>query len=308
MGHSQIAAFARLANGNVAPSRNIFGQNTMITRSIHKFAYDPVKDEIVVPHFQSQAILFFRGGADGDEAPVRTIKGPDVKLPNTDQLTIDSVHREIFIGVYNEYPRREFVAVYSLDADGNVPPLRILEGPDTGIGGGRNGPGVTVDPVTNRLFVSGTGGKLLIFNRTDSGNVKPRAYLRNPEGSGPGAGFIYPEKGLLFSTVGPRGSFGGEDGGGGRGGPVPAGAPPRAPAGVDDNRSYGQYSESKYIGVWSVNDTGDVAPRWKIAAPPNGPLRDPVGTVVVDPKRDDVYIPDRYTNAIYVYHVPEIFK
>ena len=45
-----------------------------------------------------------------------------------------------------------------------------------------------------------------------------------------------------------------------------------------------------------------------IAAPPNGPLRDPVGTSVVDAKRQDVYIPDRYTNSIYVYHVPEIFQ
>ena len=303
MGHSQIAAFARLANGNVKPTRNIFGQKTQITRSIHNFAWDPVKDEIVVPQFQAQAILFFRGGANGDEAPTRIIQGPDVKLPNMDTLVIDSVHREIFIGVYNEYPRRQFVAVYSLDASGNVPPLRVLEGPDTEIGGGRNGSGVAVDPVTNRLFISGNG-KLLIFNRTDSGNVKPRAFLRNPNGSGPGAGFIYAEKGLLFSTVSPRGGGNGDSGDAAN----EAGGPPRAPAGVDDNRSYGQYSENKYVGVWSVNDTGNTPPRWTIATPPNGPLRDPVGTAVVDAKRQDVYIPDRYTNAIYIYHVPEIFR
>jgi len=306
MGHSQIAAFARLANGNVKPTRNIFGQNTLISRSIHKFAYDPVKDEIVVPQFQAQAILFFRGGANGDEAPVRVIKGPDVKIPNMDQLTIDPVHREIFVGIYNEYPRREFVAVYSLDAEGNAPPLRILEGPDTQIGGGRNGASPAVDPVTNRLFVPGNG-RLLIFNRTDSGNVKPRAYLRNPEGSGPGSGFIYAEKGLLFSTVGPRGRNP-EEGNAQDPENGLEGAPPKAPKGVDDNRSYGQYSETKYVGVWSVNDTGDVPPRWKIATPPNGPLRDPVGTATVDAKRQDVYIPDRYTNSIYIYHVPEIFQ
>src|ERR1041385_988348 len=303
MGHSQIAAFARLANGNVKPTRNIFGQKTLITRSIHKFAWDPVKDEIVVPHFQAQAILFFRGGGDGDEAPVRMIKGPAVKLPNPDQLTIDPVHREIFIGVYNEYPRREFVAVYSLDASGNVPPLRVLEGPDTQIRGGRNGAQVAVDPGTDRLFVSGGAGRLLIFNRTDSGNAKPRGFLRAPN-AGIGGVYIYPEKGLLFATVTPRRQAGGEGGGGGGG----EGGGGGGTAGVDDNRSYGQYSENKYVGVWSVKDSGEVEPRWMIAAPPNGPLRDPVGTSVVDGKRQDVYIPDRYTNAIYVYHVPEIFQ
>jgi len=297
MGHSQIAAFARLANGTVKPTRNIFGQKTLITRSIHKFAYDPVNDEIVVPHFQAQAFLFYRGGADGDEAPVRTIQGPDVKIPNNDQLAIDSVHREIFIGVYNEYPRREFVAVYPLDGKGNVPPLRIIEGPDTQIHGGRNGSSVAVDPVNNRIFVTGNG-RLLIFDRTASGNAKPLGVLRTPN-AGIGAPYIYPEKGLLFATYSPRTARpGGEEGGG-------AGA---APGGVDDNRSYGQYSENKSVGVWNVKDMGEVAPRWMIAAPPNGPLRDPVGTVTVDAKRQDVYVPDRYTNAIYVYHVPEIFQ
>jgi hypothetical protein len=113
--------------------------------------------------------------------------------------------------------------------------------------------------------------------------------------------FIYPEKGLLFATVSPRNNNNEESQKANEG-------PPRAPAGVDDNRSYGQYSENKYVGVWSVNDTGETPPRWTIAAPPNGPLRDPVGTSIVDAKRQDVYIPDRYTNAIYVYHVPEIFQ
>ena len=45
-----------------------------------------------------------------------------------------------------------------------------------------------------------------------------------------------------------------------------------------------------------------------IGGPPNGIMRDPVGTVVVDAKRQDVFIPDRYTNSILIYHVPEIFK
>src|SRR5690242_6875296 len=56
--------------------------------------------------------------------------------------------------------------------------------------------------------------------------------------------------------------------------------------------------------AFGVPATPERSRRWVIAAPPNGPLRDPVGTSVVDAKRQDVYIPDRYTNAIYVYHVP----
>jgi hypothetical protein len=294
MGHSQIAAFARLANGNVKPTRTIFGQNTEITRNIHGFAYDPVKDEIVVTQFHSQAIMTYRGGANGDEAPIRTIHGPDVKIANTDKVTIDPLHRETYVPVIGS------VMVFNSDADGNVAPIRVLKGPDTQIPPkGSLPPSVAVDPIHDLLFVGGggPGGRLLIFNRTDSGNVKPRGFLRPPNNAGLGAPYLYPEGGLLFATVRPR------DGNDARGAAEAAANP-----GLVGNENYNQYSEKSYVGVWSVQDTGETPPRWVIAAPPNGPLRDPVGTVVVDPKRQDVFIPDRYTNSIYIYHVPEIFK
>ena len=43
MGHPQIAAFARLANGSAKPVRSIAGQNTQFTRTIHDMAYDSVR-------------------------------------------------------------------------------------------------------------------------------------------------------------------------------------------------------------------------------------------------------------------------
>ena len=76
MAHPQIAAFPRLAERNAQPTRAIAGQNTLITRTIHDMAYDPVRDEIVVPQFYAQAIMTFRGGANGNEAPIRIIRGP----------------------------------------------------------------------------------------------------------------------------------------------------------------------------------------------------------------------------------------
>ncbi len=76
MGHPQVAAFARLADGGARPTREIAGQNTLFTRTMHDMAYDPVRDEIVVPQFFAFAILTFRGDADGDVAPVRKILAP----------------------------------------------------------------------------------------------------------------------------------------------------------------------------------------------------------------------------------------
>src|ERR1051325_2736481 len=175
MGHNQIAAFARLANGNVTPTRNIFGQHTLITRSIHSFKWDPIKDEIVVPQFQAQAILTFRGGANGDEAPIRVLQGPDVKIPNLDLVSIDPVHREIFVGA-----RDTGMMVYPLDANGNAAPLRVLKGPDTQLPKVTNAMNIAVDPIHDLLFI-GSGGKILIFNRTDSGNTKPLGVISAPK-------------------------------------------------------------------------------------------------------------------------------
>jgi hypothetical protein len=69
-----------MANGNMAPKRVITGQGSKLGRTIHGLAYDPVHDEIVVPNALADAILVFRGSANGDEPPIRVIQGLRTKL------------------------------------------------------------------------------------------------------------------------------------------------------------------------------------------------------------------------------------
>ena len=80
MAHPQVAAFARLANGGAKPTRAIAGQNTQFTRTIHDMAYDPVKDEILIPQFFAFAILTFDGGANGNVPPKRIIMGDKTQI------------------------------------------------------------------------------------------------------------------------------------------------------------------------------------------------------------------------------------
>src|SRR2546426_12414997 len=103
---------------------------------MHDMAYDPVRDEIVVPSFYAFAVLTFRGDAHGDVAPIRKIFGPHTELRNNEALAVDSVHGEIFV------PQDDRVLVFPREADGDVAPIRILGGPDAGLRLGR----VTVDP------------------------------------------------------------------------------------------------------------------------------------------------------------------
>ncbi len=273
MAHPQIAAFARLADGGAKAVRAIAGQNTTFTRTIHDMAYDPVRDEIVVPGFYNFAILTFRGDANGDAAPVRKIMGPKTQLLNPSVLAVDAVHGEIFV------PQGRRVLVFPRDADGDVAPIRILAGPDTGLGAGH----ATVDPVHDLLIVSDFGGGgIRIFNRTASGNTKPLRFI-----TGPGAQAVWemttnPANGMIFVVARP-GQIGGDEG----------------------DEVEGRFALEDFVGVWSVFDDGDVPPRFTIGGP-NLLLKDGRG-IAIDARNKNVMVSDKTLNAVLTFHVPEAF-
>lgn len=183
-----------MANGAARPTREIAGQNTLFTRTMHDMAYDPVRDEIVVPQFFAFALLTFRGDANGNVAPVRKIMGPKTQLNNPHAVSIDPVHGEYFVPGREEDWR---VLVFPRDADGDVAPIRILE---VDAEPGRVG----VDPVRDLVVVSG-GNRLRIYDRTATGKATPRGVITIPASYGRcGTGLmrINADNGMIFVGVG----------------------------------------------------------------------------------------------------------
>src|SRR5207237_6013257 len=114
--------------------------------------------------------------------------------------------------------------VFPREADGDVAPIRVLEGPDTGLGAGR----VTIDPVHNLMITanaSGDGGggdegdgggrgnaaagqagrgagrprrvaAIRIFDRMANGNTKPLRVISGEASKDAWLMTIYPEKGI----------------------------------------------------------------------------------------------------------------
>jgi DNA-binding beta-propeller fold protein YncE len=136
---------------------------------MHDIRYNEVDDEILVPNPFADAILTFRGGANGQEAPIRILQGPKVQVGGS-RLAIDTVHGELFV------PGGGGIAVYPLKANGDVAPIRVLRGPDTQLGGGS----LAVDPLNNLLAATGSGDSIVIFDRTASGNTKPLRVIKGP--------------------------------------------------------------------------------------------------------------------------------
>jgi hypothetical protein len=273
--HPQIAAFARLAKENTPPSRTLQGQKTLISRTMHDFALDPIHDEIIVTSPLTQAILIFRGGANGEEPPLRYIQGPHTQILGVgamDKVSADPENNEIYLAIaFNK------ILVFDREASGDVAPKRVLAGPDTQIrfaeqtvGSGDVLP-VRVDPVRNLLVVKSQGekrgdpGALLIFDRTASGNTKPLRVIQGPNAALGGGGQI---------QITPAGW-------------IVAG------------------SSGGSIGVWNIMDNGDVPPKWRI------PVLKLTGVgvngVAIDSIHKEVFVPSGNGNTVSMFYFPEIF-
>jgi hypothetical protein len=126
--HPQIAAFARLAGEDTPPVRALEGQKTLISRTMHGFGFDEIHDEICVTSPLAQAILMFRGGANGEEPPLRVIQGPHTLIKGTagggnDMVTEDPVNNEIYLPI-----DPSGILVFDRTANGDVAPKRFLSG------------------------------------------------------------------------------------------------------------------------------------------------------------------------------------
>jgi len=274
----QIAAFARLAKENTPPVSSLEGQKTMISRTMHALEYDPIHDELVVNSPLNQAILTFRGGAKGEEAPVRMIMGAHTQIRGTaydgnDKMAMDPVNGEIYIGVSTSGGAgKGVILVFDRLANGDVAPKRVLGGPDTGFkfptARGQGFPHMGIDPVRNLLIVS-TGGKLMVFDRTASGNAKPK-----------------------YSIGGPHTELGG---GGGNGGNVKV---------TSTGWLVGGCSRGSMC-AWPVDSSGDVAPHWMI------PVEQLTGVagggVTLDPIHKEVVTTNGGKNVIMTFSWPEVF-
>jgi hypothetical protein len=223
---------------------------------MHDIRYNPVRDEIVVGNPFANAILTFRGGANGQEPPIRIIQGPHTRLEGPQRFGLDSTRGEILIDGDGG------TLIFPVDAQGDVAPKYIIpDGPsDT----------IEVDPIHN-LLVDTQGESLRVWERTGPDTVRLRNTIKGPKtGIDTPRIAIYPEGNMI--VVGMRGP------------------------GVMEPKGI-------FVGAWSLDDNGDVPPRWKIDKTMMKPF-----AVVLNPAQKEVYVTDMRMNGVLTYYFPEIFE
>ncbi|MEO8549506.1 MAG: hypothetical protein ABI678_06020 [Kofleriaceae bacterium] len=155
----EIVVFPATANGDVAPTREIVGDVTLLGNDIETLAV--YMNELYVVNTSAQQILVFPLTASGNVAPTRTLTLPvspyDVKFADGEMYIADLTG----------------IRVYLATASGMDNPIRYIVGPDTGL---TNVIGVSI--VGHELFsvnYTGTGG-LHVHSRSATSDAVP---LRN---------------------------------------------------------------------------------------------------------------------------------
>ena len=227
-------------------------------------------DELVVNSDIGQAIMTFRGNANGNEAPIRVIQGPKTGIGKISKVSADPANNEVITWAGGQ------IMFWDRLANGDVPPKRVLGGPDSRI----NASSVGVDPIHNLLIVAGND-RIQIFDRTATGNAKP---LRVITGMMVGNGMtVYPPTGKILVNI---------------------------PGARDEDRDEtvafspeGLASDKSYLGIWSIYDNGDVPPIYLLHNPQD---RIRGQRIALDSKGKELFIGSG-TRGIEVYSFPEIF-
>ncbi len=188
----KVVVFTHDALGDIEPAR--------VLKTPHRgyaLAVDEGKKELFVSVQYPPRVMVYRKGASGNEAPLRVIEGEKTGLSDVHGIAIDVNRKLIFVanwGAISNYlvagtGRFELpsITVYPLDANGDVKPLRVIQGEKTQL----NWPhAISLDPGTGDLYVANDiGNSILVFHEMDQGDKAPariikgaRTGLSNPTG------------------------------------------------------------------------------------------------------------------------------
>jgi DNA-binding beta-propeller fold protein YncE len=193
-GGDRMVVFTYDDHGNVPPRRTL-----ILPHQSWDVALGPGRDEIAITVQQSNAISLFKRDAQGTDAPIRTIRGPNSGLEDPHGVYFDEQHNELITANHGNWTQlrpytpydplvtdvgeyesgafhRASIIVHAADANGDVPALRTITGDLTGL----NWPmGIDVDLTRDEIGVANYGdSSVRIFRRGDKGNLRPVRVLR----------------------------------------------------------------------------------------------------------------------------------
>lgn len=176
-----LFVFDAEANGDAAPKRRLRTPHRNFASAINE-----EKGEVFVTIQYPPKIMVYPKQANGNDAAVRVIEGPKTELYDTHGIAIDVKRNLMFVGSWGNdstytvagtgkwHPPS--ITVYPLDANGDVAPIRKIQGDRTQMNWMG---GLSLEPESGNLYVANdVGGSVLVFKGTDNGNVAPTRVIK----------------------------------------------------------------------------------------------------------------------------------
>ena len=180
------------SHGDVAPVRGL-----TVPHQSWGLSLDVKNDELAVTSQQYQGISIYNRTATKTDRPLRTIRGDKTLLADPHGVYLDPVAREVYAAnhgnwtemrtysadgpplLVGEYIPGRFekpsIRVYQSWADGNVAPIRSLQGSNTKLAWPM---GIALDTEAGELAVANYGtNEILIFAKSANGDVAPSRVL-----------------------------------------------------------------------------------------------------------------------------------
>jgi 6-phosphogluconolactonase (cycloisomerase 2 family) len=193
-----IVVFNHDANGDVEPVRELH-----VAHRGFAVAVDEEKQEMLLSVNNPPQVAVYRKAASGEEKPVRVLRGERTRLADAHGIAIDPRNKLLFVNNWGSFTTEGTVSggrsdsasitIYTIDAQGDTAPLRVIQGPKTQL----EWPGtMALDPETGDLYVANDNGQSLLVFRgsTDRGDVAPTRVI-----AGNKTGLSYPV-GLTIDT------------------------------------------------------------------------------------------------------------
>ena len=169
-----VLVWRKMAQGKEAPLRILQGYKTQLAY-VHGIALD-TKNQLMYVVNRGAATSLVTGKGFSlvpvvVEEDVRTWVHPDTSWSS-------EYRQDWFIPGSGRFGSPS-ITVYPFKANGNVPPLKVIQGPQTQLSWPAH---IHIDVEHQELFVvNAYGDSLLVFRTTDSGNVAPTRVIKGPQ-------------------------------------------------------------------------------------------------------------------------------
>lgn len=186
-----LVVFSYDSHGDARPIRGLD-----VPHQSWGLSLDLARDELAVTSQQYQGISFFPRMSTGATKPVRTIRGMDTKLADPHGVFFDGAGDEVIVANHGNWTEMRSYAgdeaalpgeyipgrfeqpslrVYKASANGNVPPIRTIQGKQTKLAWPM---GITLDVAGNEVVVANYGSnEILFFSRVGNGDLAPSRVL-----------------------------------------------------------------------------------------------------------------------------------